>query len=226
MIMQENYVGDLMFSLAYLPASERLIVVVMKARNIRCCSGSNDKKLPDSYVKVKLWSGGGDANANANNAAAAVANHTYSNGYGFISSTNKKVKKKKTSTQKASSVPVYNEEIVFTHVSKEQLNEIVLTFDVCHDSLTHKELLGTMSISAAAKGEGYFQWRDMLNGRKSIAWWHPLQPAATLGTESDYVSTGESSSNAHASVARKGSRLRSIDLTKLNLKSLSLLNHR
>jgi hypothetical protein len=42
---QEVYIGDIMFSLTYLPAAERLTVVIMKCRNIRGV-GTERKNLP------------------------------------------------------------------------------------------------------------------------------------------------------------------------------------
>lgn len=42
---EENYIGDLMFSLAYLPAAERLTIVVIKARNLGGL-GPDKKTLP------------------------------------------------------------------------------------------------------------------------------------------------------------------------------------
>lgn len=46
---KENYIGDLMFSLAYLPAAERLTIVVMKARNL--IGVGIDKKTPPGNSK-------------------------------------------------------------------------------------------------------------------------------------------------------------------------------
>lgn len=146
-LKDENYVGDLMFSLAYLPTAERLTIVVMKARNLIHVGGESSSRVPDSYVKVSLVS---------------------------KKDPSKKLKKKKTSTQKATLNPVFNEEVVFTHLKKEQLNEILIEFAVYHDSMTSKEMLGCFTISSDSKGNSSVQWRDMLNGKKSIAWWHKL----------------------------------------------------
>ncbi|XP_076346929.1 synaptotagmin-5-like isoform X1 [Tachypleus tridentatus] len=48
--------GDLMFSLGYLPSAERLTVVILKARNL--VSADERKKISDPYVKVSLYYGG------------------------------------------------------------------------------------------------------------------------------------------------------------------------
>lgn len=50
-----NDLGDLMFSLSYLPTAERLTVVVVKARNLRW---NNDKEHGDPFVKVYLMQNG------------------------------------------------------------------------------------------------------------------------------------------------------------------------
>nr|XP_002733048.2 PREDICTED: synaptotagmin-10-like [Saccoglossus kowalevskii] len=50
------FVGDLMFSLAYLPSAERLTVVALKARNLRAV---DDRKMTsDPYVKVSIFYAG------------------------------------------------------------------------------------------------------------------------------------------------------------------------
>ena len=97
----------------------------------------------------------------------------------IIGKDGKKIKKKKTSTQKSTLNPVYNEEIVFTNLKKEQLDEISINFTVYHDSLTSRELLGTFVISSASRGNDYVQWKNMIDGKKSIAWWHNLANVST-----------------------------------------------
>ncbi|XP_064629390.1 synaptotagmin-12-like [Lineus longissimus] len=47
--------GELMFSLSYLPTAERLTVVVVKARNLKWCE---NKRSGDSFVKVFLLQNG------------------------------------------------------------------------------------------------------------------------------------------------------------------------
>ncbi|XP_077986040.1 synaptotagmin-5-like [Glandiceps talaboti] len=49
-------IGDVMFSLAYLPSAERLTVVVLKARNIRPVD--ERKMTSDPYVKVSIFYSG------------------------------------------------------------------------------------------------------------------------------------------------------------------------
>ena len=42
---EDNYIGELMFSLAYLTAAERLTIIVMKARNLNGI-GADKKSQP------------------------------------------------------------------------------------------------------------------------------------------------------------------------------------
>ena len=103
-----------------------------------------------------------------------------------VSSDGKKLKKKKTLTQKASTSPVYNEELVFTNIKKEQLDSVLITFTLFHDSLTSKEMLGTISIGSSSTGNELVQWKDMLEGKKSIAWWHALNLFENENIDSDF----------------------------------------
>lgn len=110
--------------------------------------------------------------------------------------------------------PVYNEEIVFTNLKKEQLNEIIIQFLIYHDSLTNRELLGSVSISSTSKGNEYAQWKDMLENKKSIAWWHSLVPLNT-NVDSDYSSNQSFNINN-----RKNSK--SINLFNFKQKPISI----
>jgi hypothetical protein len=104
-----------------------------------------------------------------------------------------RLKKKKTSSQKATTCPTYNEEIVFTHLKKEKLNDVSLLFQIYHDSMTHREELGSLSINSCSKGNTYTQWKDMVDGKKSIAWWQSLQHvAAHTNSDSDSNLMGSS----------------------------------
>jgi hypothetical protein len=112
----------------------------------------------------------------------------------------KKIKKKKTSIQKASKNPVFNEELAFANIAKDQLvNDIQITvgmlcsirlfnesltnrniqIQVCHESTIKrsKEILGEVAMHALAKGDLYNHWRDMIECKTSQkCWWHALKP--------------------------------------------------
>lgn len=154
-----------MFSLAYLPSAERLTIVIMKARNLKGL-GITKKTPPGRQSKLICFT--------------ISINITLSFEDPFVkiclqSKDGKKYKKKKTSTQKYTMNPEYNEEIVFTNVSKDQLNELEIKLMVFHDSITSRELLGYVELSSSSKGDEYDHWKDMIDGKKSIGWWHQMK---------------------------------------------------
>ena len=54
-IQKPTEIGDMMFSLSYLPTAERLTVVVVKARNIRWSHGKDQGgKIQCVYVQMKM----------------------------------------------------------------------------------------------------------------------------------------------------------------------------
>lgn len=96
----------------------------------------------------------------------------------------KKIKKKKTSTQKSTNAPVYNEEIVFTNIKKDKLADLQIQLSIYHDSLTNREPLGFVSIGSVSRGNEHIQWKDMCDGKKSIAWWQTLHQAHSSSSDS------------------------------------------
>ena len=81
---------------------------------------------------------------------------------------------------------------MFTNLKKEQLDDIVINFIVYHDSLTSREGLGCVSISSSSTGNDYIQWKEMIEGKKSIAWWHGLNPLGVNNNDSDTGSNSKS----------------------------------
>lgn len=51
----QNHWGELMFSLSYLPTAERLMVVVVKARNLKL-NTEQSNSTPNIFVKVSTYS--------------------------------------------------------------------------------------------------------------------------------------------------------------------------
>lgn len=118
----------------------------------------------------------------------------------ILSNEGKKIKKKKTSTQKATMSPTYNEEIVFTNLKKEKLNDIQIQFSVYQDSITNREALGFITIGPLSKGSEYNQWKDMYDGKKSIAWWQALRPESSIpNADCDSMPTQNSVPNSNSS---------------------------
>lgn len=113
----------------------------------------------------------------------------------ILSEDGKRLKKKKTLTKKATTSPIFNEEIVFTNLKKEQLDSIKILFTIKHDSLTSSENLGTVFISSMATGNELLQWKEMLDGKKSIAWWHTITNFYSDPFESDANNSNGTSSS-------------------------------
>jgi len=88
---------------------------------------------------------------------------------------NNRLKKKKTTTEKATTNPTFNQEIVFTNLKKEQLEKMIIKFSVCNDSLKYRECLGEIEFHSQSRGQKYAQWKSMIDGKKSVAWWHNLE---------------------------------------------------
>jgi len=120
----------------------------------------------------------------------------------LISKDGKKIKKKKTSTQKCSTNPVYNEEIVFTNVSKEQLQEAEIRLVVIHDSIGSRDVLGFLKLSSIAISDEYDHWKEMMENRKAIAWWHQLKPN-TMKQRKSITNMLSSYHNYHANESPK-----------------------
>jgi hypothetical protein len=111
---------------------------------------------------------------------------------------------------------------VFTNLKKEQLDDIVINFIVYHDSLTSREALGCVSISSSSTGNDYIQWKEMIEGKKSIAWWHGLNPLGVnndsdTGNNSGLCRTPPIASKSMSMKDRKSSR--SINLANFKLRS-------
>ena len=96
----------------------------------------------------------------------------------------KRLKKKKTSTEKSTVNPVFNQEIVFTNIKKDQLDDLAINFIVYNDSIKHREILGVLELGPNTTGKKQLQWANMISGRKSNTWWHNLEEYNENGSES------------------------------------------
>lgn len=144
-IEKSDYKGELILSLCYLPGAERLTINIRKAINLSYLD--MDKKiLPDPYVKISVLEKDG-----------------------------RRLKKKKTSTEKMTVNPVFNQEVVFTKLKKEQLENLTISFTVYNDSIKNREILGHFELNSNSIGNKYTQWKSMLDGKKSTPWWHQLE---------------------------------------------------
>ncbi|XP_076353756.1 synaptotagmin-1-like [Tachypleus tridentatus] len=102
------------------------------------------KKFSDPYVKVALIQDG------------------------------KRLKKKRTKTQRGTLNPVFNEALTF-NVAKDQLTSMTLEITVMNDSiLGQNEILGRVVIGPQSKGNEAAHMRDMLISKRAVSMWHML----------------------------------------------------
>ncbi len=94
----------------------------------------------------------------------------------------KKIKRKKTSVQRASDCPTFNEELVF-ELRRDIAQEIMIELRIVHESLSYKEQLGSVIFGPAIsnitnKGsispENVY-WSTILSGESLNAQWQILK---------------------------------------------------
>ncbi|XP_076445768.1 synaptotagmin-10-like [Babylonia areolata] len=87
----------------------------------------------------------------------------------------KRIKKRKTSVQKNTLHPVFNEALVFD-VPQESVEDIYLLVKVVdYDRIGSDELMGSCGLGPMFNGQGRDHWYEMLeNSRKPVAQWYPL----------------------------------------------------
>ncbi|XP_030854095.1 synaptotagmin-5-like [Strongylocentrotus purpuratus] len=142
-----HVLGDLMFSLSYLPSAERLTVVILKARNLRTVSTAEGKQTADPYVKVSIF---------------------------YMS---KRLKKKKTSTQHGTRSPVFNEALVFNVDTDFLQHLTIEFQVIHENRFGPNEVLGKAVVGPGTGGEELAHWNDMIrSGNKPVASWHCLLP--------------------------------------------------
>ncbi|XP_022238818.1 synaptotagmin-1-like isoform X2 [Limulus polyphemus] len=132
---------EILLSLNYLPSAGRLTVVVLKASNL---VSSDNKGLPDSYVKVGLTCG------------------------------YKRMKKKKTSIKKGSRNPVWNEALSFDISEEDlKHSSLVVNVTNCHHGNSSYLGTCILGESENGKESSHWE-DMILNPRKSMAMWHNL----------------------------------------------------
>jgi hypothetical protein len=127
--------------------------VILEAKNLRPLTNET-KSYPDVCVKVTLYDRNG-----------------------------KKLKRKKTSVQRTSDCPTFNEELIF-ELRREIASEITIEIRLVHESLSYKEQLGSITfgpiINNSIKGsicpENVY-WSTILSGESLNAQWHVLKPS-------------------------------------------------
>ncbi|KAL4230229.1 hypothetical protein ACF0H5_010615 [Mactra antiquata] len=88
--------------------------------------------------------------------------------------TEKKVKKKKTSTKHNVNSPAWNEALSF-NLSRDLLQSVTLEFQVCHENkMGNDEVLGNIVVARDSTGDRRIHWDEMVNCRSAVARWHSL----------------------------------------------------
>ncbi|PAA76029.1 hypothetical protein BOX15_Mlig010107g1, partial [Macrostomum lignano] len=142
----EHTVGDLMFSMSYLPSAKRLSVSIMKARNLR--EAHKDKPLSDALVRVTLSTQHGK----------------------------KQKKKKTSTCKSPNGNPSWEEALTFTGISEEDLAGGYLELVVCHDGVLTSTEVSRVYLGPDTSGEEYQHWWNMVKSKGAAAQWHKLHP--------------------------------------------------
>ncbi|KAK0083871.1 hypothetical protein PV326_006484 [Microctonus aethiopoides] len=140
------YVGELMFSLSYLPTAERLTLVVAKARNLHSVSA-----IPgDFFVKVYLLHHGKKMHKKKTSTKRSQKNPTFNEAMIFH-------------------VPAH----VLQNVQL-RLTVVELNSDAATNSKASS--VGHIIIGSTTTGKSLLHWRQMLTAlRRPITLWHPLR---------------------------------------------------
>lgn len=155
-INQDPDLGELLVSLSYLQSAAKLSVVILEAKSLRPLTNET-KTYPDVCVKVTLYDRNG-----------------------------KRLKRKKTSVQRTSDCPIFNEELVF-ELRRDIASEVTIEIRLVHESLSYKEQLGSIIfgpvISNLIKGpispENVY-WSTILSGESLNAQWQILKSSIKI----------------------------------------------
>uniref|UniRef100_A0A8C7Q866 Synaptotagmin n=1 Tax=Oncorhynchus mykiss TaxID=8022 RepID=A0A8C7Q866_ONCMY len=161
---EQEKLGDICFSLRYVPTAGKLTVVVLEAKNLKKMDVGG---LSDPYVKIHLmqwvltW-------LSLLSSDPYVKIHLMQNG--------KRLKKKKTTIKKNTLNPYYNESFSF-EVPFEQIQKVQVVVTVLdYDKIGKNDAIGKVFVGLNSSGTELRHWSDMLaNPRRPIAQWHVLK---------------------------------------------------
>ncbi|PKU43652.1 synaptotagmin-10 [Limosa lapponica baueri] len=188
--------GEIMFSLCYLPTAGRMTLTVIKCRNLKAmditgASGEStflNKKAESVQERDKQellgfcvfnmvvkwkWQENGYKPSSDLLAIFGLAVNPYVKV--SLMCEGRRLKKRKTTTKKNTLNPVYNEAIIFD-IPPENVDQVSLSIAVMdYDRVGHNEVIGVCRTGIDAEGLGRDHWNEMLAyPRKPITHWHPL----------------------------------------------------
>ncbi|ELW64745.1 Synaptotagmin-5 [Tupaia chinensis] len=197
---EQEKLGDICFSLRYVPTAGKLTVVVLEAKNLKKMDvgglsgvwalAEGQEKLGDICFSLRYVPTAGKLTV-----VVLEAKNLKKMDVGGLSDPyvkvhllqgGKKVRKKKTTIKKNTLNPYYNEAFSF-EVPCDQVQKVQVELTVLdYDKLGKNEAIGRVAVGAAAGGAGAAaggaalrHWADMLaSPRRPIAQWHSLWPPA------------------------------------------------
>ncbi|KAK2162329.1 hypothetical protein LSH36_100g04021 [Paralvinella palmiformis] len=195
---KENKLGDICFSLRYVPTAGKLTVVILEAKNLKKMDVGG---LSDPYTKIALYMGNKRLKKKKTTIKKRTLNPYYNESFTFevpfeqiqvvyywdrmrgdpyvklsLMLNGKRIKKKKTTIKKCTLNPYYNESFSF-EVPFEQIQKVTLIITVVdYDRIGTSEPIGRVVLGCNSSGTELRHWSDMLaNPRRPIAQWHTLQ---------------------------------------------------
>lgn len=156
--------------MSYLQSAAKLSVVILEAKNLRPLSIEN-KSFPGKVFIEKIIK----HRFSFHNISEACVKVT------LFDRNGKKLKRKKTSVQRASDCPTFNEELVF-ELRRDIAQEVMIELRIVHESLSYKEQLGSITfgpnINNMTKGSispENIYWSTILSGESLNAQWQILK---------------------------------------------------
>ncbi|KAL5009524.1 hypothetical protein ScPMuIL_011829 [Solemya velum] len=180
---KENKLGDICFSLRYVPTAGKLTVVILEAKNLKKMDVGG---LSDPYVKIALYQGTKRLKKKKTTIKKRTLNPYFNESFTYevpfeqiqisLMLNGKRVKKKKTTIKKCTLNPYYNESFTY-EVPFEQIQKVTLIITVVdYDRIGTSEPIGRVLLGCNSSGTELRHWSDMLaNPRRPIAQWHTLQ---------------------------------------------------
>ncbi|VDO39839.1 unnamed protein product [Haemonchus placei] len=162
-IGQEKSLGDICFSLRYVPTAGKLTVVILEAKNLKKMDVGG---LSDPYVKIVLMQGGKRLKKKKTSIKKCTLNPYYNESFSF-------------------EVPFEQIQSFDAFLLQVPLQKVSLMITVMdYDKLGSNDAIGRCLLGCNATGAELRHWMDMLaSPRRPIAQWHTLGPVEEEGGE-------------------------------------------